>query len=113
MDDPRPIAWTAIPRTASVFDAQGQRAGTVVEVLGSRDEDVFHGLVVEVAGAQRVLLADGIAALTTAGVATDRSASELAELPPYEAGKSYHAELSKGLFGHLKSERFFEDPEDR
>ena len=112
MDEPQPIAWTAIPRDTPVLAEDGQHVGKVIEVLGSREEDVFHGLVIEVAGAQRVLLADGINALMSTGIVTDRSALELAELPPYEPGTSYHAGLSRGLFGHLKSEKFFKDPED-
>jgi hypothetical protein len=113
VDEAEPIAWTAIPPHLGVLDADGRVAARVVEVLGSREEDVFHGLVIDVAGAHRVLLADGISALTTVGVETDRSAADFEALPAYEAGKSYHADLSRGLFGHLKSERFFEDQEDK
>jgi len=113
VDEAEPIAWTAIPSHLPLLDAAGTAVGHVVEVLGSREEDVFHGLIVDVGGTPRVLLADGITALTGRGVITDRSSSDLAELPPYEAGKSYHAELSRGLFGHLKSERFFEDQDDK
>ncbi len=113
MSDDRPIAWTAIPPRTPVLDADGRPAGTVVEVLGNREEDIFHGLVVDVAGKQRVLLADSIDAISTAGIGTDRSAADLADLPLYEAEKSYHAELSHGILGHLKHERFFEDEEDK
>ena len=113
MDEAEPIAWTAIPPHLGVLDAEGQVAARVVEVLGSREEDVFHGLVVDVGGSRRVLLADGITALTTIGIETDRSSADFATLPAYEPGKSYHADLSRGLFGHLKSERFFEDEKDK
>ena len=46
LPDDTPISWKAIPPKTPVLSSDGQSAGTVIEVLGSRDEDIFHGLIV-------------------------------------------------------------------
>ncbi len=46
-DDETPVAWTALRRQATVVGADGSEIGTLEEVLGDRDDDIFHGLVVK------------------------------------------------------------------
>jgi hypothetical protein len=111
--DDTPISWKAIPPHTALLSSDGQSVGQVFEVLGSREEDIFHGLIVSVAGQHRVLTSDCVTSIAAAGVMTDHSAVELAALPLYEPEPTYHAELSKGLFGRFRHEHFAKDNDRR
>ncbi|MFI5262249.1 MAG: hypothetical protein ACHQZR_06835 [Candidatus Limnocylindrales bacterium] len=113
MPDDTPISWKAIPPHTAVLGSEGRTAGTVFEVLGSREEDVFHGLIVTVAGAQRVLSSDCVTSISAVGVVTDHTAAELEALPVYVPEATFHAELSKGFFGHFRHEHFAKDDDRR
>ncbi|HXR26987.1 MAG TPA: hypothetical protein VN771_03925 [Candidatus Baltobacteraceae bacterium] len=91
------------------MSSDGRSTGTVTEVLGSRDEDIFHGLIIHVAGQQRVLTSDCVTSISAAGVVTDHTAAELLALPVYTPEATFHAELSKGFFGRFKHEHFTKD----
>ena len=109
MPDDTPISWKAIPPNTPVLTSDGQSTGTVTEVLGSRDEDIFHGLIVHVSGQQRVLTSDCVTSISAAGVVTDHTAAELLALPVYTPEATFHAELTKGHFGHFIHEHFSAD----
>ncbi|HXX60190.1 MAG TPA: hypothetical protein VEI48_02745 [Candidatus Sulfotelmatobacter sp.] len=96
-----------------MLSSDGQSAGTVTEVLGSRDEDIFHGLIVHVSGQQRVLTSDCVASISAAGVVTDHTAAELVALPVYTPEATFHAELTKGHFGRFVHEHFTADDDRR
>jgi hypothetical protein len=109
LPDDTPISWKAIPPNTPLLSSDGQSTGTVTEVLGSRDEDIFHGLIVHVSGHQRVLTSDCVTSISLAGVVTDHTAAELLALPVYTPEATFHAELSKGRFGFFKHEHFTKD----
>ena len=109
MPDDTPISWKAIPPKTPLLGSDGQTAGTVTEVLGSRDEDIFHGLIVHVSGQERVLTSDCVTSISAAGVVSDHTTAELLALPVYTPEATFHAELSKGLFGRFKHEHFTKD----
>ena len=58
---------------------------------------------------RRVLTADCVTSISAAGVVTDHSTAELNGLPVYTPEATFHAELSKGLFGRFKHEHFTKD----
>ena len=91
MTDNDPISWRAIVYGTPVVANDGAQVGTVKEVLGSDEEDIFHGLRVAVDGHKDVmLLADYVSGLTAAAVSADLTPSELQALPAYDETSNYH-----------------------
>lgn len=52
-----PVSWLLVERGWRVVDASGAKVGTVDEVLGDEEVDIFHGLVVD----GRKILAEDVA----------------------------------------------------
>lgn len=79
------VAWLAMPERAPVMDEAGEEIGRAEELLGDKEDDIFHGIVVKLArGGQRVeVRADRIPKITTQRVYTDLAPDELASLPVY------------------------------
>ena len=79
------VAWLAMPEKAPVMDEAGEEIGRAEELLGDREEDIFHGIVVKLAkGGHKVeVRADRIPKITTLRVYTDLAADELDQLPEY------------------------------
>jgi hypothetical protein len=79
------VAWLAMPEKAPVMDEAGDEIGRTEELLGDREDDIFHGIVVKLAkGGQKVeVRADRIPKITTRRVYTDLAADELEKLPEY------------------------------
>jgi hypothetical protein len=44
---PDPVAWTMIESGWKVFDAEGEEIGTVDEVTGDENVDIFDGLAIK------------------------------------------------------------------
>jgi hypothetical protein len=84
-EEEREVAWLAIPAKAPVIDEAGEEIGRMEELLGDREEDIFHGIVVKLArGGHKVeVRADRIPKITTLRVYTDLAADELEKLPEY------------------------------
>ena len=82
-EDETTVAWQAMPRHAPVVDADGEQIGTVAEVLGDEEEDIFHGLSVKRSrdGETVEIPAAHVKRVTAAHVIPDLSAAELAALP--------------------------------
>ncbi|HEX3630364.1 MAG TPA: hypothetical protein VHW91_07835 [Candidatus Dormibacteraeota bacterium] len=85
VDEEREVAWLAMPEKAPVMDQAGQEIGRAEELLGDKEEDIFHGIVVKLSrGGQRVeVRADRIPKITTQRVYTDLAEEELEGLPEY------------------------------
>lgn len=78
------VAWLAMPEKAPVMDEAGQEIGRAEELLGDKEDDIFHGIVVKLSHGGRVeVRADRIPKITTQRVYTDLAAEELANLPEY------------------------------
>lgn len=84
-EEEREVAWLAMPEKAPVMDEAGQEIGRAEEVLGDKEDDIFHGIVVKLSrGGQRVeVRADRIPKITTRRVYTDLAEDELGHLPEY------------------------------
>jgi hypothetical protein len=101
MSDNDPISWRAIVYGTPVIGSDGAKAGTVREVLGSDEEDIFHGVRVGLDGHPDVMLsATNISGLTAAAITAEISAAEIHALPPYSETASYHI-ASVGWRKHL------------
>lgn len=86
------IAWRAIGRHTPVLDAAGAEVGVVDELLGSNEEDIFHGIVLRHHLLDRhkvVIPADDITSITRHAVATSLTAAEIEALPKHTAERAY------------------------
>ncbi|HEV2012265.1 MAG TPA: hypothetical protein VGR77_00045 [Candidatus Dormibacteraeota bacterium] len=85
LDEEREVAWLAMPEKAPVMGESGEEIGRAEELLGDKEDDIFHGIVVRLArGGQKVeVRADRIPKITTRRVYTDLAAEELEQLPEY------------------------------
>ena len=83
--DEREVAWLAMPEKAPVMNEAGEEIGRAEQLLGDKEDDIFHGIVVKLSrGGQRVeVRADRIPKITTLRVYTDLAADELEQLPEY------------------------------
>jgi len=101
--DPEPVGWRGLVYGTPVLAADGSRVGTVREVLGSDEEDIFHGLRVGLAGARRDVMveADDIDLLSDAGVRTTLGADAIRGLPDYDDEATFHLASVGWLRRHL------------
>ena len=83
--DEHEVAWLAMPEKAPVMDEAGEEIGRAEQLLGDKEDDIFHGIVVKLSrSGQRVeVRADRIPKITTLRVYTDLAADELEQLPEY------------------------------
>ena len=84
VDEEREVAWLAMPDKAPVVGESGEEIGRMEELLGDKEDDIFHGIVLKLArGGHKVeVRADRIPKITTRRVYTDLAADELERLPP-------------------------------
>jgi len=85
-DKEQEVAWLAMPEKAPVMGESGAEIGRVEGLLGDKEDDIFHGIVLKLAaGGRKVeVRADRIPKITTRRVYTDLAADELAQLPEYK-----------------------------
>ncbi|MGD0861637.1 MAG: hypothetical protein ABSA21_02615 [Candidatus Limnocylindrales bacterium] len=98
-DPDQPVAWRAVPENTPVR-ADGQQVGTLYDLLGSHEEDIFHGIVVQLrSGSRRVFVpADDVDLLTASHVDVSLSAGELAALPEHTDERQFQL----GMVGLLR-----------
>ena len=84
LDEEREVAWLAMPEKAPVMGESGEEIGRAEGLLGDKEDDIFHGIVVKLArGGHKVeVRADRIPKITTRRVYTDLATDELEQLPP-------------------------------
>ena len=83
-DEEREVAWLATPAKAPVMGESGEEIGRMEELLGDKEDDIFHGIVMKLArgGSKVEVPADRIPKITTRRVYTDLAADELEHLAP-------------------------------
>jgi hypothetical protein len=84
LEEEREVAWLAMPEKAPVMGKSGEEIGRMEELLGDKEDDIFHGIVLKLArGGHKVeVRADRIPKITTRRVYTDLAVDELEHLPP-------------------------------
>ena len=84
LEEEREVAWLAMPEKAPVLGQAGEEIGRMEELLGDKEDDIFHGIVLKLArGGHKVeVAADRIPKITTRRIYTDLAADELEHLPP-------------------------------
>jgi uncharacterized protein YrrD len=96
------ISWRSVVYGTAVLAADGTQVGTVHEVLGSDDEDIFHGIRVAMAHHHDVLLAsDDITSMTASAVTSSLGADQIDALPDYDDQATYHLASVGWLRKHL------------
>ncbi len=90
-EEEQPLAWMAILADTPVYSSDGERVGIVDEVLGSQDQDIFHGIEVRTGLlAQNVMIpADRVTQITNRRIETALTAEEIRDLPAYVEEESY------------------------
>src|SRR5256885_1702755 len=68
VDEGLPIAYEVLDRGVPVYSSDGERVGTVDHVVAAPAQDIFHGLVLRVAGRRCFVAADDVGALHEHGV---------------------------------------------
>ncbi len=86
-----PISWRDIPENLPVVSSDGESVGRVSEVLGSQEEDVFHGLEVHLGRlGHRVLVpAAQVGEMTTGAVTLAITSAEVHALPEHTEERAY------------------------
>jgi hypothetical protein len=109
-DQDQQIAWRAIPEDTEVRSA-GQPVGTVYDLLGSNEEDIFHGIVVKLrSGSRRVFVpADDVTLITATHVDVSLTAGELNGLPEHIEEHSFQV----GMVGHFRKHLGWTEEKDR
>ncbi|MQA99483.1 MAG: DUF2171 domain-containing protein [Actinobacteria bacterium] len=82
----RQIAWTVLERGHDIVAADGNKLGTVKEVVGDRDKDIFSGVTYSPGLTQPDLFvpAGSISQITDRGVLLTLDGDAAAALDPYE-----------------------------
>lgn len=100
-DDTQPVSWLTIRAETPVFSSDGEEVGSVHEVLGSEQADVFHGIVVRsgLLGKDAMVPAEKISGMTENRIDLSLPAEEVRALEPFKDEESYHLGIV-GIFRH-------------
>jgi len=109
-DADQPIAWRAVPEDTAVR-SDGRPVGTLYDLLGSDEEDIFHGIVVQLrSGSRRVFVpADDVILMTASHVDVSLSAGEIGALPEHTEERQFEL----GMVGHLRKRLGWVKEKDR
>ena len=85
MDEGLPIAYDVLEAGVPVYASDGERVGTVGAVLAAREQDIFHGILMNApTHGVRFVEAAAIASIHERGVDLRIDSSAAHELPPPE-----------------------------
>jgi len=102
MTDSNEVSWRGIVYGTAVDAADGTPVGTVHEVLGSDEEDIFHGIRLTRSGHPDVMIAaEDITDMTTAAISTSLTTADVDALPAYNETATYHLASVGWLRKHL------------
>ena len=102
MTDTTQVSWRGIVYGTPVVAADGTKIGTVHEVLGSDQEDIFHGIRLKRQGHPDVMIAaSDIGTMSTTSIDTQLSPADVDALPAYDETSTYHLASVGWLRKHL------------
>ncbi len=98
-DEDQPIAWMAVPEDTPVRSSDGETIGTLSDMLGSRQVDVWHGIVVHLGrlGHHVFVSADQVSLLTRSVVGVTLTSVEIHALPVHDEERQWDLGMV-GLF---------------
>ncbi|MGZ6372858.1 MAG: hypothetical protein ACXWL8_05635 [Candidatus Limnocylindria bacterium] len=82
-DPEQPIAWRGVLEDTPVRSSEGEQVGTLSDLLGSDQEDIFHGIVVQLAraGHEVFVPADDVTLMTPSHIDVAYTSDQLHGLP--------------------------------
>ncbi len=106
----QPIAWLAVREGTPVRSADAQSVGYLADLLASEEDDIFHGIIVqlEANGRQVFVPADDVTLMTPSYLDVAFTADQLASLP--EHTEERQAEV--GWVGRFRRVLRLEDRDD-
>lgn len=98
--DSGPVSWKTILADTPVVSSDGDEVGVVHEVLGSEQEDIFHGIVVRsgLLGKDVMVPAERVGHLANDKIGVGLTAEEMRALEPFQDEESYRL----GIVGLLR-----------
>ena len=86
VDSDDPIAWRGVAQDTPVHTSDGEKVGVVSDLLGSDDEDIFHGIVVHLGrlGHHVFVPADQVVLMTRTHVDVEPTSAAIHALPKYQ-----------------------------
>jgi hypothetical protein len=86
-----PIAWRGVAQDTPVHSSDDQVVGTLSDLLGSDQEDIFHGIVVHLGrlGHQVFVPADQVSLMTRSHVDVALTSDELHALPKHDEERQF------------------------
>jgi hypothetical protein len=100
------VAWIAIEQGAVVGALDGSQIGTMKEVAGDEEHDIFDGLVVSCPGfdTDRYIPAERVKGIWPNRIETDLGADEVARLREFTPSKvtTWHADEGRGFGDRVK-----------
>jgi hypothetical protein len=99
IDPEQPVSWRVVPQDVAVRGSDGVALGSVHDLLGSNDEDIFHGIVIRLAvGGRNVFVpVDDVALMTGSHVDLKLTAEQVRSLPDHAEDRTFHLGW-KGVF---------------
>jgi PRC-barrel domain len=97
VDEGLPIAYEVLEDGIPVFASGGEQIGTVAHVVAAPEEDIFHGIVIDVGGGRRFVAADQVASLHERGVDLRIDAAAAAALPEPHGGAPAWRDVEPGV----------------
>ncbi len=87
-DGDQPIAWRGVIPDTPVRTSDGETVGTLSDMLGSDQADIFHGIVVHLGrlGHHVFVPADQVSVMTLAHVDVSLTSAEIHALPEHDGG---------------------------
>jgi uncharacterized protein YrrD len=78
-----PVSWLMIEPGWAVLDRDGNEIGTVKDVLGDEDADIFSGVAVSsgLLAKRRVVAAESVTLISEGRIETDIGPDDVDELP--------------------------------
>jgi hypothetical protein len=90
-DPEQPIAWRGVLQETPVRSSEGEQVGTITDLLGSDEEDIFHGIVVHLGrlGHDVFIPADDVMLMTPSHIDVAYTADQLHALPQHTEERQF------------------------
>jgi hypothetical protein len=110
-DPEQPIAWRGVPQDTPVRSSEGEHVGKLADMLGSDDEDIFHGIVVHLdhPGRDVFVPADDVTLMTPSHLDVAYTTDQLHALPEHTEARQYEL----GWVGFFRKHLGWKREEDR
>jgi len=90
-DPEQPIAWRGVGQNTPVRSSEGDQVGHIVDLLGSDQEDIFHGIVVRLGrlGHDVFIPADDVTLMTPSHIDVAYTDAQVHALPEHTEERQF------------------------